>query len=284
MKSKDNLGDYIIRNYGENFLNKIWSDKNSVSPFVYSPKGRDKVWFKCPKGIHDDEKRMICNATKRGYKCRECSIIEQHNKQRNNFIGKRFGRLVVTEYDKERSQTDPATYWFCDCDCGTKHKSIDGWALSKGTVLSCGCLQKEKASGENNWNWKGGITPKTMKIRNSKEYINWRNSIYEHDNFTCQCCGIHGDKLNAHHIMNFSNNEDLRFDINNGITLCEKCHGFKFPNSFHATYGMNNNTPSQLETYINQRRKQLGINIPFKIEEYQSGGNILSPSVIRKII
>lgn len=60
--------------------------------------------------------------------------------------------------------------------------------------------------------------------RNTTEYKNWRKQVYERDNYTCQECKTRGVKLNAHHIKQWCNNIKLRFDINNGITLCEKCH------------------------------------------------------------
>ena len=42
-----------------------------------------------------------------------------------------------------------------------------------------------------------------------------------------------------------------------------------------------NNTPEQLEEYINNKRKELGINIPFNIEEYLNG-NILKPNDLKE--
>ena len=58
----------------------------------------------------------------------------------------------------------------------------------------------------------------------SREGIEWRLKIYKRDNFTCQSCGRVGSKLNAHHIKEWINFPELRFDINNGITLCFECH------------------------------------------------------------
>lgn len=72
--------------------------------------------------------------------------------------------------------------------------------------------------------WKGGKTSESMMVRNSKEYEQWRISVFERDGFVCQQCGIKGGKLAAHHIKPFSKNKELRMLISNGITLCWPCH------------------------------------------------------------
>lgn len=79
-------------------------------------------------------------------------------------------------------------------------------------------------SGKNHWNWKGGITPANQVQRNSKAAKAWRRAVFTRDNFTCALCGQKGGKLNAHHIMPWAKYPELRFDLDNGITLCQDCH------------------------------------------------------------
>lgn len=109
--------------------------------------------------------------------------------------------------------------------------------------------------GEDNGRWQGGITEENFRIRNSKEYSKWRKSVFARDNYTCQCCGVVRENIQAHHIENFSTNEELRFDIDNGITLCKSCHCPTVKGSFHYTYGVKDNTYTQLKEYIERRIK-----------------------------
>ena len=66
-----------------------------------------------------------------------------------------------------------------------------------------------------------------MTYRNFKDpvYVNWRKKVYARDKYTCQWPGCKSKKkLNAHHIKRWADNPILRFEVNNGITLCWRCH------------------------------------------------------------
>lgn len=84
---------------------------------------------------------------------------------------------------------------------------------------------RQKMSGKNSHFWKGGITHIHQKIRTSLEYKIWRKSVFERDNYTCVWCGDNrGGNLEADHIKPFAFYPELRFAIDNGRTLCKKCH------------------------------------------------------------
>ena len=85
------------------------------------------------------------------------------------------------------------------------------------------------------------INSDNVRERHSIEYKNWRNAVFERDNFTCQISGkVSSGDIIVHHLENFSNNPELRYDINNGITLNIDIHKL-----FHDIYGYTNNTREQ---------------------------------------
>lgn len=85
---------------------------------------------------------------------------------------------------------------------------------------------KEWNGGEKNNNWKGGFNG-VQNLRWCPEYNIWRKKVFERDKYICQNCGCNHTRENpihAHHIIKFSDSIEFAFDVNNGITLCKKCH------------------------------------------------------------
>jgi 5-methylcytosine-specific restriction endonuclease McrA len=75
--------------------------------------------------------------------------------------------------------------------------------------------------GALNPNWNGGQEKRRL---DRVEYKNWRRAVFERDKFTCQHCFQIGGRLNAHHIKSWTKYPELRFVLENGETLCVKCH------------------------------------------------------------
>lgn len=79
--------------------------------------------------------------------------------------------------------------------------------------------------GEKHWNWQGGKTTENHSRRNQLEYKQWRKSVFERDGYKCKIANkdcVH--EVHAHHILRFAEHVNLRFDVNNGITLCKNHH------------------------------------------------------------
>ena len=83
-----------------------------------------------------------------------------------------------------------------------------------------------KNIGKQHHLWKGGISKGYKTGYYSRAYKDWRTKVFTRDKYICQQCGVSGNKkyLTAHHIKSFANYPKLRFDVNNGKTLCEDCH------------------------------------------------------------
>lgn len=94
---------------------------------------------------------------------------------------------------------------FCSDECKNSFHSIN--------------YRKEKHQG-----WKGGISKNNRYYGMAKEYSDWRKKVYERDGYKCTKCGDN-KKLHAHHIIFVSVDRSKMLDVNNGMTLCEKCHG-----------------------------------------------------------
>lgn len=66
------------------------------------------------------------------------------------------------------------------------------------------------------------FNPDKQDPRNETAIYWWKKYVLARDK-ECQWCG--SDKhLHAHHIIPWRLNEDLRFDVDNGIILCKTCH------------------------------------------------------------
>jgi hypothetical protein len=185
-----------------------------------------------------------------------CFRIEQCSKKLSlDLIGKKFGKLLVLER-KGSQKLNGENYkyarsvWLCLCDCGKTYE-VTGQLLILNKVCSCGCASV--ISGEKHHNWNPNKTDEErLQHRDTKEYFKWRKSIFNKFNWTCQCCKVKRHLgLNAHHIQNYSNHKELRFNIDNGLLLCRYCH-----RKFHKEYGRKNNNISQLKEFLQNNEKE----------------------------
>jgi very-short-patch-repair endonuclease len=81
--SFDSFGQYIINNYGKEFLQEIWSNRNIKSSFEYSSHSTQKVMFKCLENKHNDYSRSIQGSIVAEFRCPECQFTKGEKRIEN---------------------------------------------------------------------------------------------------------------------------------------------------------------------------------------------------------
>ena len=118
------------------------------------------------------------------------------------------------------------------------HKGINTWMKGKHNGVE---FQKGSIPWNKDKEWlemRGENSPKyikdrtqlkrfndTAKDRRSSAYADWRYRVKVRDKWKCrisnyQCSG----RLEVHHILGYTDYPELRYEINNGITLCHAHH------------------------------------------------------------
>jgi hypothetical protein len=182
--------------------------------------------------------------------CQPCAVSGANFKGLE--VGDRFGRLVVVGISDRRGN-DGQYYYDCECECG-ETITTQRHSLVSGLTRSCGCLQREAASeissamvGPLNPMWDDTLTDADRRDRKrmyNGEYRGWRRSVLERDRYMCACCDG-ADNLHVHHIRSYIEHQDIRCDIDNGITLCPECHM-----KFHSRYGKSGFTEYDMIDFI----------------------------------
>lgn len=84
--------------------------------------------------------------------------------------------------------------------------------------------EKEKRQEGNQLHWKDKPRKRPRPQHDDGPTRRWRKAVFKRDNWTCQGCEIRGGSLRAHHKKPWSTHPELRYEIDNGITLCKDCH------------------------------------------------------------
>jgi hypothetical protein len=227
--------------------------KNNIE---FNPNYKDENSKKCSycgKNIRVDKSKQ--NRNNNNFCSRECF----GKWESENLIGKMASNYknallykICSICNKEFT-TYIETQICCSLECGNKHKkntkilicancnnefertvSEIYWGNKRGNenVFCSAKCKREYHIGENHPSYienRTKLKDQNKSIRWSTEMKVWRKEIYARDNYSCQMCGNKSGinnvvVLNAHHIERFIDNKDMRFNIENGITLCETCH------------------------------------------------------------
>ena len=75
-------------------------------------------------------------------------------------------------------------------------------------------------------------------------YIRWAQDVKRRDNYACVICNRKGVMLNSHHMNSWADYPAERYDVGNGVCLCQQCH-----DAFHDIYHKGNNTVAQFREF-----------------------------------
>ena len=114
---------------------------------------------------------------------------------------------------------------FCSRSCGVKSRP-PGRLGTKGSEKQKAVMRAKKGELHPRWiNDRTTVVGRHNRSFHDSDMKRWRIGVYQRDNYKCKiadtsCRG----RLEAHHILVWKDYPELRYEINNGITLCHYHH------------------------------------------------------------
>ncbi|HEC66946.1 MAG TPA: hypothetical protein ENI23_16850 [bacterium] len=239
MPAKLSLGAIIpyFEKYGATLLSKNY--KNNYQKLKFQCKCSNVyfiTWGRCSQG--------------RTPKCREC---------RDRLIAEKSHRVplhkIISTFEKHGAILTTRVYSNANqnldfqCKCGNPY-SITWKNLRAGQIPRCKECQLKFSikRGSEHFHWNSELTDqdraRALHGRGS-EFKKWCRNVIQKANYTCQLCGKQGKALAAHHLYNWADYPDKRYDLSNGIAIYKEHHI-----EFHMEYGWAKNTADQFSEYM----------------------------------
>ena len=252
----NSLAQVVIDKFGENYLWDHWHHSNILSPWdISAGSSKINIVVQCDKNDYHVYQQVASSFSK-GIGCPYCINRQVHP---NDSLAMIYPEVISRWSDKNSKtpyeyapHSEEKVFFKCPSNKHNDYlQKIANAVIYEFRCPDCSLEETSERMRDDGCHfWKGGINGVNDTLRHRKEYKDWRTSVYERDDYTCQCCGSRGGELNAHHINQFADYPKLRYDINNGITLCVNCHDSTINGSFHNIYGTHNTNSSQLREYI----------------------------------
>lgn len=160
---KDSFAQYHIDNTDPNFLEKYWSDKNTLNPWKLAPRSTKKVWLICQEKDYHGDYEITCDNF---YNSKKCSYCGNHKLHQLDSYGALYP-YKAKYWDNERNKKSPyevsphnsrIKYWHICERCGKSFQRT----LGSINRYECGvvCPSCNSSSGET----------RMMKWFNDKNY------------------------------------------------------------------------------------------------------------------
>lgn len=233
------------RRHSYEYVRKRFEDRGCELLSKDYVRSKDKLRYKC---ICGEEARISFDKFNSGQLCGKCARRRAGKSRRHSYqyvkrvFEGRGSTLVSSEYVNGHAKLKYI------CACGNKSEITFFKFRSGQDCRECGNRKiSEKLREENSYMYDPSKTDEE-RIRDRKypAYYEWRRKVFERDGFTCQSCFDRGVTVNAHHVESYARNKDLRTNISNGMTLCERCH-----QEYHTAFYRNDATEKTLKEFLN---------------------------------
>lgn len=181
------------------------------------------------------------------YCSRKCSSIGETGRRTGKDNPRYSQKEIVCEncgkmFFRIESQIDQYKHNYCSVEC--KNEGFKILFLKENNPMYG--KERRDMHGANNWAWNPSRTYlERQSERKLMENKRWRRDVFHRDDYTCKICGKRGGgNIVAHHLDSYDWCKEKRFDVENGIVLCEDCH-----KNFHRLYGYGKNTRNQFYEY-----------------------------------
>ena len=194
-------------------------------------KGSDKRVRVCCPYCHKKRTSRFSAVVNTGTYCPGCKKLEKGEQE---LVGKTVNGIFVLSAAKPHVDKNGKRFSMikCRCFCGKIFTARTNY-IKRNHTRSCGCLASISKEGKKNPNFNHKKTKKDRELeyakRRNPEYRKWRKDVLSHFG-RCFLCG-ETKGLEVHHINSFQENEELRYDKQNGVCLCTNCH-----RKYHTTF------------------------------------------------
>lgn len=167
---------------------------------------------------------LIGNKRAKGSKGRLGQIFSEEHRRKLSLT--HIGKILSLEHKKKLSENN-VKYWL-----GKKRPEVKNWLipLSKGIYKHTKEAKEkisESHSGEKHyrWNYDRETVRRNRRDNLNADYHLWARMVKKRDKLKCKLDDENcSRKLEAHHILPWSQFPDVRYDISSGITLCQFHH------------------------------------------------------------
>lgn len=233
---------------------KLWIKLNNKTDILlsteYTGSGiqnrEDKLSFVCKNG---HEFKIIWSEYKQGKGCSKCVRRYEDKDGYIKVVEEMYGDEYSLIGDYVNSQTKTLM----------KHNKCGyEWEVYPNSITQGhGCPKCSYKRGEEHYKWNPDLTDEDRKKNSSRltqlGYKKWRGDVLGNGGNMCVVCGVKkskNNKLVPHHLNSWDTHVDERFNVDNGVAICEIHH-----NEFHMMYGYGKNTKEQFEEYINDKKQ-----------------------------